>query len=680
MLMKIPETLNQGYNSIRAKIDSDYAANNSIWQIFWTEALLDSRLEAGDTSLMAQVNTAANSTQGGQWYFNRVRPLCNMVSGFQRRNRKAPVIVPLQNADQQTADQLTKLMLGIYKRENIYETISEAFHQGSCITGLNLLQVSLDFTNDPVNGDPKVESLPFNCFYMDPYFRKLDLSDCNFIGRRTYLTHSAAASLLPEHYNAIMALPGNPTGTGRDGRFQYMPEAYGQTQQNRLAYDEYWYKSWRKQQLIIDKETGDTLDVSFKDNLDIDRFLHAYPQTKLIEQEIPTVRLAIQIQDRVFYDGPNPLGIDRMPFVAVVGYYNSMLPYMYSRIQGICRSLRDPQLLYNRKLIISADLLESQLNSGWIFKENAVIDVKHLFQTGQGRVIPLKQEAQMTDLQPIQPPQIPPSHFQEMEVFAKELNLVSGINEELMGSALDDKAGILSALRQGAGLTTLQPLFDRLDSAQILLTGLLMDVVKANFTPGKVQTMLEGEAPAPYFYNKTFGKYHCMVEQGFNTESQKQMQFAQLMQLKELGVAIPDKSLIDAATLQNKTQLLQDIEQSQQAAQQQQQQMMQAQIEELQAKIRSSDALAIANKGLGVERISRVQENQALAEERHAAAIKDDQLALLNLAKAMRELDGLDIEHMQRIVGLMQMLKAQENAQHEQTEVHKEAKTPTANM
>ena len=66
----------------------------------------------------------------------------------------------------------------------------------------------------------------------------------------------------------------------------------------------------------------------------------------------PTVRMAIMIQDKVFYDGPNPLSIDTYPFVPVLGYYNPMMPYFYSRIQGICSSLRDPQILFNRRVIL----------------------------------------------------------------------------------------------------------------------------------------------------------------------------------------------------------------------------------------------------------------------------------------------------------------------------------------
>ena len=658
--MRQPDSINDSYSAIKKKIDADYTANQAIWQIYWTEATIDTRLEAGDTSLMADLNQALPNNNRGSWYFNRVRPLCNMVSGYQRRNRKSTVIVPLENGDQATADQWTKILLNVYKREGVYETISEAFHQGGCIAGMNLLHVYVDYRNDPVSGDIKVDNCSYNSFFIDPYFRKPDLSDCSFVWRRSYLSHSAAAALMPDRYEEIMSLPGNPTGTGRDGRFQYMPESYGQTQQNRLAYDEYYYRDYRKQKLLVDKVTGETFEITTQSDLDIKTFLDHYPQVTVIEQEIPTVRMAIMIQDKVFYDGPNSLNIDVYPFVPVLGYYNPMMPYYYSRIQGICRSLRDPQILFNRRVILSADAAESVVNSGFIFKENAPVDVKHLFQTGQGRIIPLKEEAAMTDIQQITPPAIPQYFFQLQDTFSKEMNLVSGINEELMGSALDDKAGILSALRQGAGLTTLQPLFDRLDFSQNLLGELIMKVIQHNYTPGKIKNLLEGQEPAPLFYNKAFGKYHCMVELGFNTESQRQMQFAQLMQLKELGVPIPDASLIEAATIQDKDKIIEQMKQQQQQAQQMQMQQAQSAMQESQARTQLAQARTMADQGLGAERFSRIDENRALADERRAASVKDDQMALLNFAKAVKEIESIDIAHLEKIISIQKMLKQHE--------------------
>lgn len=640
----------------------DYTNNLSLWSISWTQGNIDVRLEAGDSSLMAQMNQTTISNASNSYYFNRVRPICNMISGYQRRNRKSTIVVPIENGDQATADQFTKILLQIYKRENVYEMISEAFHQGACITGMNLLQVYLDFTNDPLNGDIKIDNLAYNEFMIDPYFRKPDISDAAFIWRRSYMTHSAAAAIMPaEYYDDIMALQGNPTGMANDGRFQYMPEAFGYAQSNRISYDEYWYRDYREAKLLYDIQTGETMDVSREENVDIDKFLADNPQVKLEKKSVPTVRLAIQIQDKVFYDGENPLGIDQYPFIPVIGFYNKSMPYMYQRISGVCRSLRDPQFLFNRRVVLSADLLESQVNSGWIFKENAPVDVKHLFQTGQGRIIPVKDEAQIADIQPIVPPQIPPSFFQLQEVFDKELYNCAGLSEENLGKIVDDNAsGYLSALRQGAGLTSQQPIFDRLDLSQNMLGERIMQIIQANYTPGKIKRILEGQEPAPLFYNKAFGKYHCAVQEGFNTETQRQMEFAQLLKLREVGINLPDSVLVDKATIQGKDKIIQQMEQISQQQQQMQQQQMQLQMQELQSRSELSKARSQADRGLAYERISRVEENHALAEKQLAEANKEDELALLNKVKILKELEAIDLSHLQVLIGLSNQLKSAE--------------------
>ena len=217
----------------------------------------------------------------------------------------------------------------------------------------------------------------------------------------------------------------------------------------------------------------------------------------MIETTIPTVKVGIVVQGRVLYDGPNSLGIDRYSFCPVLTYYNPQSPYYYLRIQGVVRGLRDAQYLYSRRKVIELDILESQINSGWIYKENALVNPKDVFLSNQGRGLALKDSAMMTDVMQIPAPQIPPSMFQLSEGLANEINQISGVNEELLGSSLDDKAGVLSMLRQGAGLTTLQPLFDQLDQSQKLLGRILIEAVQSNYTPGKIQKILK-EQPSDH--------------------------------------------------------------------------------------------------------------------------------------------------------------------------------------
>jgi len=631
-----------------------YSESITINQAFWGEADTDTRFYNGDQTLWNDLYGNLPANRRRQFSFNRIRRVINMISGHQRRNRKSTIVTPVENADSDTADQFSKIMLWANQQDGILETISESF-EGALVTGMNLLHVWMDYRQDPVSGNIKVSNCSYNSFLIDPYFRRPDLSDCNAVWKRSFLTKRECISLLPDKSEIILGLMGQDN---RDGKFQYMPESYNYGLKNLLTYDEYYYRDYRTQKMLVDTQTGETLEWKSQDNEALKAFLSTYPTVTAVDQEIPTVRLAIVVQGKVMYDGPQPMGIDNYPFVPVFAYYSPQSPYFPWRIQGVARGLRDAQYLYNRRKVIELDILESQINSGWKYKENALINPKDIFLSGQGRGLALKEEAQMTDVEQIIAPAIPASMIQLSEILGKEISEISGVNEELLGSAMDDKAGVLSMLRQGAGLTTLQNLFDQLDQSQKLLGKLMIDLIQANFMPGKVKRIIEQE-PSPQFYNKAFGKYDAVVEEGFNTSTQRQMQFAQLLQLREVGVQIPDDVLVEACTLQEKKKLVEAIQAQQQAAQQLQQQQMQAQMQEQQARTELAQARAVADQGLGMERVSRIEENHALAEERRAEAKKDEEIGLLNLVRALKEIDGIDIEHIEKLMTLSQMVKSQ---------------------
>lgn len=635
------------------RMESFYAQAITINQAFWGEADTDTRFEAGDQTLWNDIYGNLSPHQRRYFNFNRIKRVVNMIDGYQRRNRKSTIVVPIENSDELTADQFTKILMWINQQDGVLETISDSF-RGALVTGMNLMQVWVDYRNDPVSGNIRVDNRSYNSFLIDPFFRKRDLSDCNVIWGRSFLTKRSVISLLPDKTEEILELP---NFEGSDGKFRFMPESYDYGMKNLMTYDEFYYRDYRTQKLLVDSQTGETQEWKSQDMDRLNDFLRLYPQISVVEQDIPTVKLAIVVQGKVMYDGPNPLGIDRYPFVPVFGYYTPQLPYFPWRVQGVVRGLRDAQYLYNRRRIIELDILESQINSGFKYKENALVNPDDVFLTGQGKGLALKQEANMTDVEQILPAQVPPSMLQLSEILGKEIQEISGVNEELLGSAVDEKAGILAMLRQGAGLTTLQILFDQLDYSQKLLGQVMIDVIQNNFTPGKIKRIIEDE-PAPQFYNKSFGRYDAAVEEGLNTTTQKQMQFAQLIQLRELGVPVPDEILIQSVTIEDKTELLEAINRQQQAAMQQQQMHTQAQVEEIKARTNLANARATADEGLGLERISRIQENQELAKERAAEAEKDRMGALLDMVKAMKEIEGIDINHLKDLVTLYQAVNA----------------------
>ncbi len=651
-----PQYYDEKDKGMLSRMEASYAEAITINQSFWGEADTDTRFEAGDQTLWNDIYGNLPANRRRQFNFNRIRRVVNMIGGHQRKNRKSTVVTPVENGDSDTADQFSKVLIWVNNQEQVLDTISNSFH-GALVTGMNLLQVWMDYRSDPISGNIKVDNCAYNSFLIDPFFKKTDLSDCNFIWKRSYLTKRECISLLPDHTETILGLQGNDN---RDGKFQFMPESYNYGMKNLLTYDEYYYRDYRKQKLLVDAQTGETQEWRSQDEDRLKEFLRVYPQVTMVESDIPTVRLAIIVQGKVMYDGPNPMGIDQYPFVPTFAYYNPQMPYWPWRVQGVVRGLRDSQYLYNRRKAIELDILESQINSGWKYKENALVNPKDIFLSGQGRGLALKEEAAMTDVEQIVAPAIPASMIELSKILGDEISQISGVNEELLGSAVDDKAGVLSMLRQGAGLTTLQILFDQLDNTQKLLGKIMIDLIQANFTPGKIKKILEGAEPTAQFYNKAFGKYDAVVEEGMNTSTQKQMAFAQLLQLKELGVPVPDEVLLEQCTLQDKKKLIETIKQQQQAAQQIQQQQMQSQMDLQQAQAELARARAAADQGLGLERISRVEENQALAVERRAQAVRDEDAGLLDKVRALKELEELDITHLEKLITMAQMLKMQD--------------------
>ena len=161
-----------------------------------------------------------------------------MITGYQRQHRYSTIVVPIENSDEETADQFSKLMIWANQKGNVLDTISDAFEGGAVITGMNLLAVWMDYRDDPVNGDIKVDNVSYNEYLIDPFFKKHDMSDCRFCWTRKWLSKTELESLLPDRKDEVS----NMYARGwRDGKFQFQPEAYNYAMQDLLSYDEFYY-------------------------------------------------------------------------------------------------------------------------------------------------------------------------------------------------------------------------------------------------------------------------------------------------------------------------------------------------------------------------------------------------------------------------------------------------------
>jgi hypothetical protein len=302
--------------------------------------------------------------------------------------------------------------------------------------------------------------------------------------------------------------------------------------------------------------------------------------------------------------------------------------------------------------VIELQILQSSLNAGWIYPVDVVPDPKCFRQSsgGDGFLIPLKAGHLPNEIQRIEPVNIPQSLLELSNSLAEDIMKISGVNEELLGSATDDKSGILSMLRQGAGLTTLQTIFDKLDYTQRLYGKIRLQAIRKNFSKGKIRNILGHEAD-PRFFTSHSQKYSVAIEEGNYSTTQKQMELQQLLHFKELGMAIPDKSILRAAFITNKRQVIEDMEeaQKQQSEQAQQEAQQQQQIDQ------SKMALNFAS---AQEKIARIDEIEASADHKKAQTE-------FELVKSMLDLEMMDLDMIGRSYQTAMLIKGQNTQESE---------------
>lgn len=633
------------------KKNHDDAIN--ILQTQWYQSDLDQRFVLGDQDIWGMLYPGVNNYRRKTFNFNLLNAHLQMISGYQRRNRKSTISIPLKNAHQKTADLLTKCLFHIYNQSGTYQVFSDCFEQGALTQGLGFISHYIDYTDDPISGDIKHRYIDMKSCLFDPYFRRHDMSDARFFETRQFFGKEEAAALYPEWQDEIMALP---SGTYRDDKFYYMPEVYQIQSANVIAFDEYWYLTNREAKFLVDIDTEETQEFKGKES-DLKQIIQKFGgRLKVIKSVKPTVRRTILVNDKVLVDEPNPYGIDRYPYVPMLAYFTADTPYYAYKFKSVIRDSRDAQFLFNRLKVSDLDTIESQ-QQGLKIKKGALVTPDDSLNTGNGRVLVVDPKFQLSDVEQmdIHPPS--PVRLEMENMLQEVMNRITGVNETLLGTDINDKAGIISMIRNSAGITTLTRLFDQFDESQRLSGQIDVEMIQANYTWGKIR-QITGEDPTSEFDDKAFLKYGCKIVQGAMTETQQQLNLQQLLHFREVTqIPIPAKVIIEASTLQNKEDLIKAIEEEQQAISKREEQMAQLQMQQMQVDNMTKIGYAHSQEALAQERQAKIQTDVAVAQDKLKRAQQEDTHSLLNLIKGIKELEGMDIEHLQQRLDIVKAIE-----------------------
>lgn len=692
---------NQG--NVRQWLDNLYTKFQPIEQSRWNQSNIDTLFYAGSQTFVNRYFNFSPTTSYQQYYFNLVQQPVNMITGYQRQHRKSIMYQAVDGADNQTTDQYTKLIQSVCSRGAIHEQFSKACELAA-VSGMVMLQPYLDFSGDDhAQGQLKLKIWEYNAFLVDPYFREPDMSDAQFVWCQEYISKKEAEDRFPDKLENIAPMAGTPQ---RYGSFYFLPENYNMARNDLMVLSYVWYKWKKKKKRLYSAKRNQFFDFAGGEE-NLGQILQAIPDLEEVTVEVPCWKLAVVLNEQLMFQGDNPLGFDGCPFIPVFWNYEPHINYYDLRVRSLIRTMRDPQFLFNYKVITNNDIVSATINAGWMRKIGAVANEDNLKKSGQGWDVIINDGYEMTDCQKIIPSGVPESDLALAQQMDDLIWKTAGINLENWAGQDDKQISTLTALhKMAANLMVFQKYFDQWDYSLKLVGEKLLNVAQGNWNAEKVQLMI-GEEPSPFFFSRIFSKFNTIVEEADLTPTQNNLQAQHMMEINQAfgREVFPPSMIIPKLNISGKGEIIPFL-------QQQEQQMQAAQAEEMnikhtfeEAKLKEMYSKAVANIARAREDHSRSESNLGLYEERlsmiernRAMSLKEKQAALTSLLeniqmfgeietayqenkldieenkiRAEEEMEKRDVERrtqankfLEQIMGGMQPPQAQDNLQNTQ--------------
>lgn len=529
---------------------------------------------------------------------NRIKPLINILSGYQRLNRYDIDFLPRTGDDIEVCEVRKGMTKYILDRCDYDSQESQAFLDAA-IGGIGWLDVGYEFDEDAMDGEAYVRREdPFGV-YVDPEAHKTDFSDAKHIFRAKWVDKDELAAVYPEHKDEIEA--------------QYAVYDKIETQEGRKA-DPLWYRRdlgkvrmvecWYKARRPVTMYRMSDGSAIPQQDMRADYFMQGMVESWQTVSRLQ-VRCCVFVDTILLEDVESPYRHGDFPLVPIICYSfgTGDIP------AGIVRDLKDPQREINRRRIQELHILNNSGDGGGFAEEDAMSEEQwHSFEEngatpgyfqkvkpgalGMGKIL----QKQMTS---------PPAAVIQAEAQAtQDLTAISGINEGLMGTNIPSaSSGRAIELKQKQAITHIAPMFDQLRKAKKKVAFLLWGrrgkpgVVPQFYTEDKVYR-IEGangqqfvhvnqqvvqQDPMGYAIVSTLndlsqGEFDIVVSDTQASTTQRQAQMWSLVdavsKLSVPGDLVFD-IILDLSDLPNK----EDIKQRWRERQQAQQQQAQAQME-----------------------------------------------------------------------------------------------------
>jgi len=591
---------------------------------------------------------------------NTILPTVNTVLGEQSTRRADIQFKPRRGGDQDVSVVLTKLYMQISDNNKLDWVEQQVFSDGLIMDGRGYFDVRMDFS-DHVDGEIRIVAKDPLDILIDPDAKEYDPKTWNEIFETRWMTLDEIEELYgKDKAEQLRFIAENNQTFGIDS-VEYRETRYGKTDSAQdylnsgppsdnsyrnikaLRVIDRQYRKLSRAEFFVDPNTGDQRIVPDGwSEQRVKKFAKTY-NLGVITKMQRKVRWTVTCDKIVLHDDWSPY--EDFTIVPFFAYFRRGKPF------GLVRNLLSPQDQLNKIASQELHIVNTTANSGWVVESGSLVGMTadDLETKGAETGLILEYNRGSQPPEKIAPNQIPTGLDRISQKAAMNIKVISGVNDSMLGSDTAEVSGIAIQAKQNRGAIMIQVPLDNLRKTRQYLAEKVLNLVQRFYTEQRVIQITNEDDPLkprePIVLNQmtpegrvvndlTMGEYDVIIGTAPARDSFDEMQFAEVLSLRQVGVMIPDDVVVEYSHLARKGELAKRIrmmtgveqtpEQEEMAAMQAELAMQQVQLElqKLQAEVEKmqSEAMLNAAKAQGVSQTDpqiRIAELQAKIETKN---------------------------------------------------------------
>lgn len=511
---------------------------------------------------------------------NKMFATLSTVMGMQVQGQASVSFQPSAGGTQETANALNKLWLHVLNDQDLRFKEASLFDIG-IITSRAFFDCRIGF-DDNLHGEVRITLKNSKNIIIDPDADQYDPDTWGQVIETAWMHPDHIEQLYGKKHADELRRRG-PSGSsyGQDS-MDFMPGTFAGTRSVNSTYGSTdatenlrrWvrvidrqYRVLQRLPHFVDLVTGDLRLIP--PSWDHNRIAHVKAKYGLgvIERMVSRIHWTVSADDLVLFDAESPY-----KHFTIIPYF----PYFIEgQTIGLAENMLSPGEMLNKSLSQELHVINTTANSGWQMEEDQLVnmDPEELEQRGAETGLVIVRKAGTPALEKIQPNQIP-TGLDRLSYKADEyLKEVSNVSDSVKGFDRADVAGkAIKAKQQASTANLAKPLFN-LAYTRRILAGHVLDLWQEYYTEERAYTITgDGLAKEPeslvinqpqedgsVMNDLTVGEYKVVIIDAPLRETFEETQFEEAVQLRELGIPIPDHHLIQASHLAAKHEIVEEL-------------------------------------------------------------------------------------------------------------------------